>query len=42
MFLPGEVKKYNLAISVFFGNLKLKNGVVNKFNDNFFVSAVCW
>ena len=27
-FLPGEVKKYNLAISVFFGNLKLKNYVL--------------
>ena len=24
-FLPGEVKKYNLAISVFFGKLNLKN-----------------
>ena len=27
-FLPGEVKKYNLAISVFFGNLKLKKYVL--------------
>ena len=25
IFLPGEVKKQNLEISVFFGNLKLKN-----------------
>ena len=24
ILLPGEVKKYNLKISVFFGNLKLK------------------
>ena len=28
IFLPGEVKKYNIAISVFFGNLKLKNCVL--------------